>query len=207
MATSEATVFIVDDDEAVRDSLGLLLRSAGYRARCYGSAQDFLKAFDPRDYGCLVLDIRMPGMTGLELQKHLTEIGCTIPIVFITGHGDIPMAVEAVRLGAVDFLQKPFRDQELVDRINDAMKQAAQQREGQLERLEILDRVDSLTAREKQVMGQVVLGKANKVIAGDLGVSQRTVEIHRARVMEKMQANSLAHLVRMVMVAENQPGA
>jgi two-component system, LuxR family, response regulator FixJ len=207
MASSEATVFIVDDDEAVRDSLGLLLRSVGYRARCYGSARDFLKAFDPRDYGCLVLDIRMPGMTGLELQKHLAELGCNIPIVFITGHGDIPMAVEAVRQGAVDFLQKPFADQELVDRINDAMKQAAQQREGELERLEILDRVESLTAREKQVMGQVVLGKANKVIAGDLGVSQRTVEIHRARVMEKMQANSLAHLVRMVMVAEAQPGA
>lgn len=206
MASSEATVFIVDDDEAVRDSLGLLLRSVGYRARCYASAKDFLKAFDPRDYGCLVLDIRMPGMTGLELQKHLSEIGCNIPIVFITGHGDIPMAVEAVRLGAVDFLQKPFEDQELVDRINDAMKQAAEQREGELERLEILDRIDSLTAREKQVMGQVVLGKANKVIAGDLGVSQRTVEIHRARVMEKMQANSLAHLVRMVMVAEAQGG-
>jgi FixJ family two-component response regulator len=204
MASSEATVFIVDDDEAVRDSLGLLLRSVGYRARCYAGAKDFLKAFDPRDYGCLVLDIRMPGMTGLELQKHLAEIGCNIPIVFITGHGDIPMAVEAVRLGAVDFLQKPFEDQELVDRINDAMKQAAEQREGELERLEILDRIDSLTAREKQVMGQVVLGKANKVIAGDLGVSQRTVEIHRARVMEKMQANSLAHLVRMVMVAEAQ---
>lgn len=207
MASSEATVFIVDDDEAVRDSLGLLLRSVGYRARCYAGARDFLKAFDPRDYGCLVLDIRMPGMTGLELQKHLAEIGCNIPIVFITGHGDIPMAVEAVRQGAVDFLQKPFADQELVDRINDAMKQAAQQREGELERLEILDRVESLTAREKQVMGQVVLGKANKVIAGDLGVSQRTVEIHRARVMEKMQANSLAHLVRMVMVAESQAGA
>jgi FixJ family two-component response regulator len=207
MASSEATVFIVDDDEAVRDSLGLLLRSVGYRARCYAGARDFLKAFDPRDYGCLVLDIRMPGMTGLELQKHLAEIGCNIPIVFITGHGDIPMAVEAVRQGAVDFLQKPFADQELVDRINDAMKQAAQQREGELERLEILDRVESLTAREKQVMGQVVLGKANKVIAGDLGVSQRTVEIHRARVMEKMQANSLAHLVRMVMVAESQASA
>jgi two-component system, LuxR family, response regulator FixJ len=207
MASSEATVFIVDDDEAVRDSLGLLLRSVGYRARCYGSARDFLKAFAPRDYGCLVLDIRMPGMTGLELQKRLAELGCNIPIVFITGHGDIPMAVEAVRQGAVDFLQKPFADQDLVDRINEAMKQAAQQREGELERLEILDRVESLTAREKQVMGQVVLGKANKVIAGDLGVSQRTVEIHRARVMEKMQANSLAHLVRMVMVAEAQPGA
>ncbi|HRP34801.1 MAG TPA: response regulator FixJ [Gammaproteobacteria bacterium] len=207
MASSEATVFIVDDDEAVRDSLGLLLRSAGYRARCYAGARDFLKAFDPRDYGCLVLDIRMPGMTGLELQKHLAEIGCNIPIVFITGHGDIPMAVEAVRQGAVDFLQKPFQDQELVDRINDAMKLAAEQREGELERLEILDRIESLTAREKQVMGQVVLGKANKVIAGDLGVSQRTVEIHRARVMEKMQANSLAHLVRMVMVAENHSGA
>jgi FixJ family two-component response regulator len=117
------------------------------------------------------------------------------------------MAVEAVRQGAVDFLQKPFEDQELVDRINDAMKQAAEQREGELERLEILDRIDSLTAREKQVMEQVVLGKANKVIAGDLGVSQRTVEIHRARVMEKMQANSLAHLVRMVMVAESQAPA
>jgi two-component system, LuxR family, response regulator FixJ len=204
MASSEATVFIVDDDEAVRDSLGLLLRSVGYRARCYAGAKEFLKAFDPRDYGCLVLDIRMPGMTGLELQKHLTEIGCNIPIVFITGHGDIPMAVEAVRQGAVDFLQKPFQDQELVDRISDAMKQAAAQREGELERLQILDRIESLTAREKQVMGQVVLGKANKVIAGDLGVSQRTVEIHRARVMEKMQANSLAHLVRMVMVAEAQ---
>jgi FixJ family two-component response regulator len=206
MASSEATVFIVDDDEAVRDSLGLLLRSVGYRARCYAGAKDFLKAFDPRDYGCLVLDIRMPGMTGLELQKHLQEIGCNIPIVFITGHGDIPMAVEAVRQGAVDFLQKPFQDQDLVHRITEAMKQAAEQREGELERLEILDRIDSLTAREKQVMGQVVLGKANKVIAGDLGVSQRTVEIHRARVMEKMQANSLAHLVRMVMVAEAQAG-
>lgn len=206
MASSEATVFIVDDDEAVRDSLGLLLRSVGYRARCYPGARDFLKAFDPRDYGCLVLDIRMPGMTGLELQKHLAEIGCNIPIVFITGHGDIPMAVEAVRQGAVDFLQKPFQDQELVDRINDAIKQAADQRDGELERLQILDRIASLTAREKQVMGEVVLGKANKVIAGDLGVSQRTVEIHRARVMEKMQANSLAHLVRMVMVAEAQAG-
>ncbi len=207
MVASEATVFIVDDDEAVRDSLGLLLRSAGYRARCYGSAKDFLKAFDPRDYGCLVLDIRMPGMSGLELQKHLVEIGCNIPVVFITGHGDIPMAVEAVRHGAVDFIQKPFDDQELVDRINEAMRLAAQQREGELERLEILDRIESLTAREKQVMGQVVQGKANKVIAGDLGVSQRTVEIHRARVMEKMQANSLAHLVRMVMVSESQPGS
>jgi two-component system, LuxR family, response regulator FixJ len=204
MASTEPTVFIIDDDEAVRDSLGLLLRSVGYRARCYAGARDFLKAFDPRDYGCLVLDIRMPGMTGLELQKHLAEIGCNIPIVFITGHGDIPMAVEAVRQGAVDFLQKPFEDQELVDRINEALKQAAEQREGELEKLQILDRIDSLTAREKQVMGQVVLGKANKVIAGDLGVSQRTVEIHRARVMEKMQAKSLAQLVRMVMVSEAQ---
>jgi two-component system, LuxR family, response regulator FixJ len=205
MAASDATVFIVDDDEAVRDSLGLLLRAAGYRARCYASAKDFLKAFDPRDYGCIVLDIRMPGMTGLELQRHLIEIGCNIPVVFITGHGDIPMAVEAVRQGAVDFIQKPFDDQELVDRIEEAMKQAARQREGELERLQILDRIASLTAREKEVMGQVVLGKANKVIAGDLGVSQRTVEIHRARVMEKMHANSLARLVRMVMVAEGQP--
>jgi len=205
MASHDATVFIVDDDEAVRDSLGLLLRSAGYRARVYGGARDFLKAFDPRDHGCLVLDIRMPGMTGLELQKHLQEIGCNIPIIFITGHGDIPMAVEAVRQGAVDFIQKPFSDQELMDRISDALEQATRQREGELERLDIMDRMGSLTAREREVMGQVVQGKANKVIAADLGVSQRTVEIHRARVMEKMQANSLAHLVRMVMASENQP--
>lgn len=205
MASHDATVFIVDDDEAVRDSLGLLLRSAGYRARVYGGGRDFLKAFDPRDHGCLVLDIRMPGMTGLELQKHLQEIGCNIPIIFITGHGDIPMAVEAVRQGAVDFIQKPFSDQELMDRIGDALEQATRQREGELERLDIMDRMGSLTAREREVMGQVVQGKANKVIAADLGVSQRTVEIHRARVMEKMQANSLAHLVRMVMVSENQP--
>ncbi|MEJ2513666.1 MAG: response regulator FixJ [Gammaproteobacteria bacterium] len=202
MASTDATVFIVDDDEAVRDSLGLLLRSGGYRARCYGSAQEFLKAFDVRDQGCLVLDIRMPGMTGLDLQKHLEEIGCNIPIIFITGHGDIPMAVEAVRMGAIDFLQKPFSDEELMSRIADALDVAARQREGELERMDILDRVETLTAREKEVMGQVVQGKANKVIAADLGVSQRTVEIHRARVMEKMQANSLAHLVRMVMVAE-----
>ena len=204
MAPSDATVFIVDDDEAVRDSLGLLLRSGGYRARCYGSAKDFLKAFDPRDHGCLVLDIRMPGMTGLELQKHLNEIGCNIPIVFITGHGDVPMAVEAVRMGAVDFLQKPFSDDDLMARIADALDIAARQREGELERMDIMDRIGTLTAREKEVMGQVVQGKANKVIAADLGVSQRTVEIHRARVMEKMQANSLAHLVRMVMVSETE---
>ena len=204
MAPSDATVFIVDDDEAVRDSLGLLLRSAGYRARCYAGAKDFLKAFDPRDHGCLVLDIRMPGMTGLELQKHLNEIGCNIPIVFITGHGDVPMAVEAVRMGAVDFLQKPFSDEDLMARIADALDIATRQREGELERMQIMDRMGTLTAREKEVMGQVVQGKANKVIAADLGVSQRTVEIHRARVMEKMQANSLAHLVRMVMVAETE---
>jgi FixJ family two-component response regulator len=146
----------------------------------------------------------MPGMTGLELQKHLNEIGCNIPIVFITGHGDVPMAVEAVRMGAVDFLQKPFSDDDLMARIADALDIAARQREGELERMEIMDRIGTLTAREKEVMGQVVQGKANKVIAADLGVSQRTVEIHRARVMEKMQANSLAHLVRMVMVSESE---
>jgi RNA polymerase sigma factor (sigma-70 family) len=207
MAGHDTTVFIVDDDEAVRDSLGLLLRSAGYRARVYPGAHEFLKAFDPRDHGCLVLDIRMPGMTGLELQKHLREIGCNIPIIFITGHGDIPMAVEAVRQGALDFIQKPFSDEELMDRIGDALKQATRQREDELERLHIMDRMSSLTAREREVMEQVVQGKANKVIAADLGVSQRTVEIHRARVMEKMQANSLAHLVRMVMVSEGQPAS
>jgi two-component system response regulator FixJ len=204
MTTSAATVFIVDDDDAVRDSLGLLMKSAGLRAEAYESAESFLAAFDPARFGCLVLDIRMPGMSGIELQRELTQRGSALPIIFITAHGDIPMAVETVRQGAMDFVQKPFDDTELVAKVQWALADSMERHEEEKERVDIRHREASLTAREREVMAQVVDGKANKVIASDLGVSQRTVEIHRARVMEKMQAGSLAQLVRMVLVAESE---
>jgi FixJ family two-component response regulator len=203
MAFGEATVFIVDDDDAVRDSLGLLMKSVGLKARVFDSAESFLENYKPADTGCLVLDIRMPGMSGIELQRELSNRKWELPIIFITAHGDIPMAVEAVRNGALDFVQKPFDDKELVGKIEKALSESQQRQEDDLERAEIRRRASTLTAREQEVMSQVVQGKANKVIAGDLGVSQRTVEIHRARVMEKMQAGSLAHLVRMVLIAES----
>ena len=205
MKQQTATVCIVDDDEAVRGSLKLLLKSLGVPALVYGSAQEFLADFDPQRSGCLVLDIRMPGMSGLELQHELNTRGALVPIIFITGHGDIPMAVEAMQHGAMDFLQKPFRDQELVDRINKALEKDRAGREllGNRERLRAL--IGSLSPREREVMNLIVAGKANKVIAGDLQLSQRTVEIHRAHVMEKMGANSLAHLVRMAIDAGHTP--
>lgn len=192
------TVFIVDDDTAVRDALKFLLRSVGHPVEAFGSAQDFLDAYRDDRPGCLVLDIRMPGMSGLELQEKLVERRSILPIIFITGHGDVPMAVEAMQAGAMDFIQKPFRDQDLLDRINQALEKDAKNRAALGELNLIRERLASLTPREREVMDLVVHGKANKVIAGDLDLSQRTVEIHRARVMEKMQASSLAHLVRMV---------
>ena len=202
MDFGNATVFIVDDDDAVRDSLRLLMKSAGFHAEAFESAEAFLGSYDRQQTGCLVLDIRMPGMSGLELQRELANRECPLPVIFITAHGDIPMAVEAVRNGALDFIQKPFDDKQLVGKIEHALSESLQKQEEGLEKAEIRRRVDTLTAREREVMSQVVEGKANKVIAGDLGVSQRTVEIHRARVMEKMQAGSLAHLVRMVLIAQ-----
>jgi len=204
MMTGSATVFVVDDDDAVRDSLGLLMKSAGIQAEAYESAESFLAAFDPARFGCLVLDIRMPGMSGIELQRELNQRGSALPIIFITAHGDIPMAVDAVREGALDFVQKPFDDTELVTKVQRALADSMERYEEEMERAEIRHREASLTSREREVMAQVVDGKANKVIASDLGVSQRTVEIHRARVMEKMQAGSLAQLVRMVLVAQTE---
>ena len=193
------TIFVVDDDAAVRDALKLLLRSVGHAVETYGSAQEFLDAYGEDRAGCLVLDIRMPGMSGLELQQKLNEQHSILPIIFITGHGDVPMAVEAMQAGAVDFIQKPFRDQDLIDRINQALEKDSSNRAALGERNDIRRRLETLTPREREVLDLVVHGKANKVIAGDLKLSQRTVEIHRARVMEKMQASSLAHLVRMVL--------
>lgn len=203
MADKKPTVFAVDDDVAVLESLTLLLRSVGLPAQTYGSASEFLDAYDPAAPGCLVLDVRMPGMSGLELQERLHALGSKLPIIFITAHGDVPMAVKAVKAGAVDFIQKPFRDQELIDKIQRALKVDAHLRMQVADLDEISARLSSLTPREKEVMEGVVAGKVNKVIAHELGLSQRTVEIHRARVMEKMKAKSLAQLVQMVMRARS----
>jgi len=199
MTEYSPTVFLVDDDEAVRDSLGLLMKSVALQSQSFASADEFLANYDPDCPGCLVLDIRMPGMSGMELQQKLIEMRAILPIIFITGHGDIPMAVEAMQRGAVDFIPKPFRDHELLNRINKALDDDQKNRDSLLELDEVEKRLEKLTPREKQVLELVVQGKANKVIAGDLGVSQRTVEIHRARVMGKMEARSLPQLVRMVM--------
>jgi FixJ family two-component response regulator len=207
MKNDVATVFVVDDDEAVRGSLKLLLKALSLPVQAYASAQEFLAGFDPARSGCLVLDIRMPGMSGLELQEELNSRGAMLPIIFITGHGDVPMAVEAMQRGAMDFLQKPFRDQDLLDRINKALDKDRAGRELLGNRERIRARIAGLTPREREVMALVARGNANKVIAGDLELSQRTVEIHRAHVMEKMGANSLAHLVRMVIEAEQEPPA
>jgi len=193
-------VFIVDDDDAVRNSLRLLFKTIDIDTETFSSGDEFLYAYDADWQGCIVLDIRMPGTSGLEVQKILEERGNTLPIIFITGHGDVPMAVEAMQRGALDFVQKPFRDQELMDRVSQALAQNQEQRETVAHRREVLDHFKELTPREKEVMECVVKGQANKVIAMDLEVSQRTVEIHRARVMEKMQARSLADLVRMAML-------
>jgi FixJ family two-component response regulator len=192
-------VFLVDDDEAVRDSLSLLMKSVALTSRSFATAADFLAEYDPDCPGCLILDIRMPGMSGMELQQKLIDMRAILPIIFITGHGDIPMAVEAMQRGAIDFIPKPFRDNELLDRVNKALEDDRINRESMVERDEVEERMEKLTPRETQVLELVVQGKANKVIAGDLDVSQRTVEIHRARVMEKMQVRSLAQLVRAVM--------
>lgn len=192
-----ALVYVVDDDSGVRDSLCLLLKSVGLEGEAYESAADFLAAYRPDRVSCLIADIRMPGMSGLELQRALSERHVAIPIIFITGHGDVPMAVGAMKGGAMDFLTKPFRDQELLDRVNSALGRARADFEGQQQELEVRARYESLTPREAEVMQMVVQGCANKVIAMDLGVSQRTVELHRARVMQKMAARSLAELVRL----------
>ena len=192
-----STVFIVDDDAAVRDSLGFLMESVGLKCETFASSQDFLSAYTPHQLGCLVSDIRMPGMSGLDLQRELQARHDPIPMIFITGHGDVPMAVEAMRQGAMGFLQKPFRDQELLDQVHVALAHDRSEHDRIMARRGFEERLSTLTAREKDVMELVVQGLPNKSIATNLNVSHRTVEIHRARVMEKMGARSVAELVRM----------
>ena len=202
MQQQPPTVFVVDDDEGVRNSLRFLLKSVGLTTRALSSASEFLETYNPSQSGCLVLDVRMPGMSGLELQQQLNLRGATIPVIFITGHGDVPMAVEAMQHGAFDFLQKPFRDQDLIDRIQRALERDVRSRASLAQHEKIRQRIASLTPREQEVLKLMTQGKPNKVMAAALGVSQRTVEIHRARVMEKSGAASLAQLVRMVMDLE-----
>jgi FixJ family two-component response regulator len=201
MKEKPPVVFVVDDDNGVRSSIRMLLKSIGITATPMASAQEFLAAFDPAQPGCLVLDIRMPAMSGMELQQQLNLLGATIPVIFITGHGDVPMAVEAMQHGAFDFLQKPFRDQDLIDRVQKALARDRDMRAKLGKHDQIRQCLDSLTPREKEVLQLLTQGKQNKVMAGELGLSQRTVEIHRAHVMEKMGASSVAQLVRMVIDA------
>ena len=204
MTDEEPTVFVVDDDPGVGDSIRFLLLSVGLPSETFLSAIDFLDAHDPERAGCLVLDVRMPGMSGLDLQARLQGMGSTLPIIFVTAHGDVPMAVNAVRAGAVDFIQKPFRDQELLDKIQEALKVDARIRAQRMDFVEIKGRLETLTPRETEVLGLVVDGKPNKNIARALGISQRTVEIHRARVMVKMQVRSVSKLVQLVIKAKEK---
>jgi two-component system response regulator FixJ len=195
----EQTVFVVDDDPAARDSLRWLLESVGHRVHCPVSAFEFLDTYDGSAPGCLVLDVRMPGMSGLELQHHLLERGWCLPVIVVTGHGDVPMAVRAMKAGAVDFLQKPYNDQTLLDRIQQALELCSQRRQHHTELALIRTAYGQLTPREREVAALVVAGKANKVIAIELGLSPKTIEVHRANVMFKMKAHSLSELVQMWM--------
>lgn len=192
---NEPTIYVVDDDQAVRDSLRWLLESVNHNVKTFSSANDFLTTYESDRPGCLLLDVRMPGMSGLELQGFLKKRNVKIPIIIITGHGDVPMAVRAMQAGAYDFLTKPFNDQELLDRIQYCISQDTRHRQEWKENEVLKERVGQLTPREKEVLEGVVMGKANKVIASELGISIKTVEIHRARGMEKMDAGSVAELV------------
>jgi FixJ family two-component response regulator len=197
MTEADAIVFVVDDDPAMRRSLENLMRSVGLRTEAFASAQEFLRRRRPDGPACLVLDVRLPGASGLDLQKRMTETGLEIPIVFITGHGDVPMSVRAMKAGAVEFLTKPFRDQDLLDAIHQALERDRDARAQREELAALRTRFDSLTRREREVMGLVVAGLLNKQIAGEVGTSETTVKIHRHQAMEKMRAGSLADLVRM----------
>jgi FixJ family two-component response regulator len=191
-------VFVVDDDPSVRTALGRLLRSAGFLADTFGSAQEFLRHPRPEAPACLVLDVQMPGLDGLGLQRSLAEADVALPIVFITGHGDIPMSVRAMKAGAVDFLPKPFEDTDLLAAVRQAVARDAEGRAGRAEAAALRRRAGSLTPREREVMGLIVTGLLNKQVGHRLGVCEKTVKAHRAQVMRKMQAHSLAELVRMV---------
>jgi FixJ family two-component response regulator len=194
--TNKPTIFIIDDDEGIRDGLTMLLESIGQTCCSFDSATSFLKAYNENMSGCIVLDIRMPKMSGLELQRKLNELKCLLPMIFITGHGDIPMAVEAMRLGALDFVRKPFNEQDLIDRINEALEFDEKRNDEVISELNLKNKFESLSKRELDVLERVTSGVMNKVIAAELGISERTVEVHRSHVMDKLGVKTLAELVR-----------
>lgn len=198
----EEIVHVVDDDVDVRDSIRMLLWSADFRVETSSTPQELLAKVDSGNRGCLVLDVRLPGMNGLELQKTLQERGIDMPIVFITGHGDIPLAVEAVNAGALDFLEKPFEDEVLIERIRNGLELNRQREDARSRRASVESRLETLTPREREVMEGILQGKLNKVIAHELDVSVRTVEVHRARVLEKMEARNSSDMVRLVLSTE-----
>ncbi len=199
------TIFVVDDDAGVRQSLEMLMRAIGHHAESYTSAEEFIKHYSSDRPGCLILDLRMPGMSGLELQEELSERGSVLPVIFITAHGDVPTAVDAVKGGAIDFIQKPFRDEDLIEKIKHALHQNASALKRNAKLGDVAGRIEALTPRELEVMDIVVEGKTNKAIAAELGLSERTIEIHRARVMRKMKADSLPDLVKTVLSVRGDP--
>lgn len=204
--TAEPTVFVVDDDLAMRESLRWLIESVQLRVEVFSSSADFQKSYNPSRPGCLVLDVRMPGQSGLDLQKQLASRNIEIPIIIITGHADVPMAIRAMKQGAVDFIEKPFNDQVLLERIAQCIERDAEQRALREQQGQVQQRFASLTVREREVLTRIVGGKANKVVADELGLSPKTIEVHRASVMRKMEAQSLAELVRMTLLIEPRAG-
>lgn len=200
-----ATVFVVDDDPAMRESLRWLIESVGLQVKTFPTAQEFLTKYESDKPGCLVLDVRMPGLSGLDLQQELSKRAISLPIIMITGYAEVPMAVRALKAGAIDFIEKPFSDQVLLDRIQQAIESDREARRERAGRTEFSMLLSRLTPREREVMELVVAGKPNKVIAAELGLSPKTVEVHRARVMEKMQVDSLAELVRLNLLSQVEP--